>query len=135
MDEVTAASVRTVSKLVESATGLSFVFGMAELPSQLALTVGELTFASVFAAAVLLKASAQLGLVPVWGQGCQRSKSGRRGHVVGLHSVEGVSQTHRSVCFKRKLGLAELAPGVRCPDVVGEPLGADALRCNRAGLV
>ncbi len=133
MDEVTAASVRTVSKLVESATGLSFVFGMAELPSQLALAVGELTFAAVFAAAVLLKASAQLGLVPVRGQGCHRRKSGRWGHVVGLHSVEGVIQTHGSVCFKRKLGVAGLAPGVRRPDVVGEPLGADAARCDRAG--
>lgn len=133
MDEVTAASVWAVSKLVESATGLSFVFGVAVKTSQLVFAMGELTFCAVFAAAVLLKASAQLGLVPVRRQGYQGRKSGRWGDVVGLHSAKGVGQTHGSVCFELWFTGRSVVPGVRRPDVVVEPLGADALRCERAG--
>lgn len=141
VDEVTAGSVRTVSELVESATCLSLVFGVSVETAQLALAVRKLTLAAVFAVAVLLEAPAQFGLVPVRGQARQRRKSGWWRDVVGIHPVEGgqaaVGQTHGSVWFKGVLGFTgrSVAPGVFRPaaEVVGEPLGADALRGEWTG--
>lgn len=125
MNEVTAGSIWAVAKVVKGATGLRFVFWVPVQTAQLRLSMGKLTLAPIFTAAVLLETTAQFGLVTVGRERCravQWRKSRRWRHFIqGLHFTEGedtgFGQTHGAVRSEGNLLFtwSHLAPNVKWP--------------------
>lgn len=142
VNKVTPSTVRTVAKVIESATSLRLVLGVPVQTAQFRLPMGKLALASVFATAVFLKATAQFGFVAVGGEDCRvvkRWKARRGRHFVGLHFAkrEGTSfcQTHGAVGPGRKLFAGQsFTPNVQRPAGSSQVFGAGAKFLGNRGV-